>query len=35
MVSDKKTIFQVLPNDMLEFLDAPVPFIVSIPIFLI
>lgn len=24
--------FQVLPNDMLDFLDAPVPYVVSSPI---
>lgn len=30
MVFDKNMIFQVLPNDMLEFLDAPVPYVVSI-----
>lgn len=29
IVFDEHT-FQVLPNDMLEFLDAPVPYIVSI-----
>ncbi|KAF1875437.1 hypothetical protein Lal_00006065 [Lupinus albus] len=27
---DENMIFQVLPNDMLEFLDAPVPFVVGI-----
>lgn len=35
MISDKNMIFQVLPTDMLEFLDAPVPYIVSHLIFLI
>ena len=30
MVSDDNMFFQVLPNDMLDFLDAPVPYVVSI-----
>lgn len=33
MVFDENMFFQVLPNDMLEFLDAPVPYVVSIQFF--
>jgi len=33
MVFDENMLFQVLPNDMLDFLDAPVPYVVSIQFF--
>lgn len=35
MVFNNNILFQVLPNDMLEFLDAPVPYIVSIQFLLL